>query len=442
MKYPNKIFKIVLVLCCCFGILSLNFILYKNTKYSYTDILKLKVSSILRSQLYNGEDPLRTDDKKNISELKVQSLELQYKKKTVKYFKKLWCGYEKGSNSVTYTKEGKAYYKKNRIWKKAKLISGFDTISVNIRSHGIEPDGHHVGEFFSYQVKVRKGKKFKGKSKFKLIIFERLGFQVNLLSAFQKKYDLLWAKPEELIKLNINKTGDKLYYLEDYGVKNPKGLTDMKMLVINGYKSGLEVLDKPSELVKKAIKISENDSIEKLDLLTMNQILLSRDSVKLHDFFVEDYLIKYLVLKTILGYSGHECYPGNWYMYYNKMNRKFYPALSREPSLVLLNDEISLKKNISYYNHPVADRSDLRLNFYSILFSNTEFYDKYISALKTTISNDKNELIKEWWSARAYHESLVKGSSILSLLKVDMKLKDVENNINIIENFLSERERR
>jgi hypothetical protein len=441
MKYLKKTLKVGTLLCVI-GVIVLNFLDYNNTKYSYLDVFRLKGSSIIRSQVYAGEDPLRTDGKGSFSELKVQSLELLYKKKTTKYFKELWAGYEKGSNSITYTKEGIAYYKKNRVWKKAKLVSGSDTLKVNIRAHGIEPDGHHIGNFFSYQVKIRKGKKFKGKSKFKLIIYERLGFQVNLLSFYQKKYDLLWAKPEELVKLNINKTGGKLFYVEDYGVAKPKGLSDMKRLVINGYKSGAEVLGEPTDWVKKAIEISENDSIEKLDLLSMNQILLSRDSIKVHDFFDEDYLIRYLVLKTILGYSGHECYPGNWYMYYNKANRKFYPALSREPNLMTLNDEMSLIKNISFYNHPVEDRSDLRLNLYSILFSNAKFYNKYISALKTTILNDKDELIKEWWAAKAYHENLVKGSSVLSILKVEMKLKDIENNIQILENLLSERERR
>jgi hypothetical protein len=440
VKYPNKIFKIVLVLCCCFGILSLNFILYKNTKYSYTDILKLKVSSILRSQLYNGEDPLRTDDRKKISELKVQNLKLLYEKKTVEYFKRLWAGYEKGSNSVTYTKEGVAYYKKNRVWKKAKLVFGKDTLKVNIRSHGIEPDGHHVGDFFSYQVKIRKGKNFKGKSKFKLIIYERLGFHANLLSFYQKKYNLLWAKPEELVKLNINGSGDKLFYIEAYGATIPKEFGTMKRLAINGYKSGAEVLAEPTTWVKKAIEISDNDSIEKLDLLKMNEILISKDSIGIHDYFDSDYLIRYLVLKTILGYSGHECYPGNWYMYYNKVNRKFYPALSREPNLMKLNKQLSLKYNITHYNHPVEDRSSLKLNLYSVILSNPEFYSKYLIALKSTISEDKDELIKEWYNAKAYHKEIVKGSLVLSILKVDMKLRDIEKNFEILEKLLSEKD--
>lgn len=428
-----------------FAITILAFIListvqYKGTKYSYLDVFKLKASSILRSSFYENEKLLRTDDPNKIVDLELPEIELLYKKKTRKYFTKLWEGYEQGSNSVTYTKEGIEYYKKHRAWKKAKLVFKGDTLNVRIRAHGIEPDGHHEGKYFSLQVKTKKGKQFKGRSKFKLIIYERLGFHINLLQKYHEKFSLLWAKPEELVKLNINGRGYKLFYIEDYGVKVPEDLGPLKRLEIHGYKSGAEVLALPSQWVAPSIKQSGNDSLEKVRLLQLNQVLLERDSIKIIKFFDEDYLIKYLVVKAIFGYSGHECYPGNWYMYYDTTSQHFYPALSREPNLMTLNKEVSLKNNLIYYNHPVEDRSSLRLNLYSVLLANPDFYNKFKNVLKITITNEKNALIKDWWEAKLFHQEIVKGSLLLSALKVEMKLKDIETNLEILEELLSERD--
>lgn len=430
-------FSVALVIFV-FSLLSL--VKFNNTKYSYLDICKLKGSSIVRQMVYQGEDPLRTDNPEKSKVLNVPGFQLIYKEKAVNYFKELWQGYEAGSDGVTYTKEGVQYYKKNRAWRKAELISGKDTLKVKIRTHGIEPDGHHVGDYFSYQVKTINGQHYKGSSKFKLIIYERLGFYVDLLSFYHEKYDLLWAKPAELVKVNVNGTGNKLFYLEDYGIANRHQYKGYRRLSTYGYKSGVEILKPPTVWVKDGILQSDNDSIEKVDLLRLNQYLQDRDSIGMLTFFDEEYLIRYLVLKTILGYSGHECYPGNWYMYYDKTKRKFYPALSREPNLMTLNKNKNLLGNLTYYNHPVENRSSLRLNFYSIALANPSFYNRLKLKLKLTLANDRDEFITEWWKAKSYHENLVKGSAFLSMLKVDTKLQDIENNLEILENLLSERD--
>lgn len=438
MKKYKSFFLIGLFLVSLFCIV-LSFIPFQGTKYSYLDVSRLKINALIKTSFYDGIDPLRSDIPKGIKSLDVPNIELIYKKKTKKYFKELWAGYEKGSNSVTYSKEGVDYYSKNRAWKKAKLIEGTDTFKVYIRSHGIQPDGHHEGDFFSYQVKVRKGKKFRGNNKFKLLIYERIGFQADLLSYCSQKYSLFWAKPEELIKLKINGKQNKLYYLEKYGVKIPKGYTEVERLSIKGYKSGAEVLSTPGEWMKTAIDSSSHDSLRKYDLKQFNGLLTSRDSVRILSYFDQDYLIRFLVLKSIFGYSGHECYPGNWYMYYSSDQRKFYPALSREPSWVKLDEKKKLKTNLIYYNHPVEDRSHLELNLYSVLFANKNFYNDFIDQLEKTLIQDKSDLVANWDITKEQHERLVQGNPVMSLFDVKMKLEDIESNINILEKLLRER---
>ena len=67
---------------------------FNNTKYTYLDVFKLKGSSLIREIIYDGTFPLRSDDPNKVKKLIAPSIELLYKKKTVKYFDELWAGYE------------------------------------------------------------------------------------------------------------------------------------------------------------------------------------------------------------------------------------------------------------------------------------------------------------------------------------------------------------
>ena len=236
MKY---IFKLLLVGGILIFILS--FIPYQNTNYSYKEVIQLKSLQLYKAIFLNGKDILDKYDDEKIKSLDVKVYHLLIDEKRMNYFDDLWSKYESdapANGSKEYSKKGFEYYKENRKWVKVKAIENLDTFKVKMRTHGIQPDGHHLGNYFLFHLK--KTKKVFSKKKMKFIIGERVNYTANINEFYSNKMNLIWAKPNEAVKVKINNYPEKLFYLEDKffdPLSRPLISTSYK-----SYKSGIQAL--------------------------------------------------------------------------------------------------------------------------------------------------------------------------------------------------------
>jgi len=183
----------------------------------------------------------------------------------------------------------------------------------------------------------------------------------------------------------------------------------------------------------------ENDtSLSEVEskMLKINKAILDKKSEAVLSYFDREYLLNYFTTKAILGYSGHECYEGNWYMFYNPNDSLFYPTISREPTMMNLKEEKDLKFNLSRYNHPFIDKSNLELTFYSVILSDRQFYLDLKKNISHTLNNNKKDLIENWNSSKSTFERLSKNDFIYRLLYPRKKLEEITNNISILEDLI------
>lgn len=425
------LFSLVIIISLFLG--GASRIAYKDSTLSYLDVVRFKISSIYRKAIAS-EKPLIQDDLDRNSNVDAPQFSLLYSKKKQKYFKKLWKGYEQGFNDVSYTAAGIKFYQENRKWVKGKLVFEGDTFKVKIRAHGIQPDGHRVGDFFSYQIKVLKGKKVLGLRKFKLIIYERIGKSGFINQALANSYDLLWFKPQTLCKININGSKPKLFFIEEYELqKKDSDSAEFVRIEMGEYISGIDIMDIPKNELIESIGNAELDSVTRVDFISLNLCLQSRDSINIFNFFDEDYLMRYLAIKSIFRFCGHECFPGNVSIYYNKNNRKFYPAISREPQWMELDIDVSLKRNLCYYKHATVDRSQWRLNFYSTICSNEDFFSGFKEYLGDFVGTEKERIISIWDEGFNKDQDIIIGDWFLEAMYPRRDLQDIRDNFKTLE---------
>ena len=432
IKIKSKIFKASLVISSTLIVLfiTLSLIPYKDTKFSFREVSQLKFLRHYREIFHNKINPLTEYNLDEIRKLDIKSYEILIDEKEVNYFEKLWKNYDNNPNDSKLDDSllGFDYYKKNRKWVKAKVVENNDTFSVKMRMHGIEPDGHYYGDYFSFHLKMNK--KIYGVKKLKFIIGERIRFQADVLSFYSKKYNLVWAKPDEMVKVKINNLPERIFFKE--GLYEDSLERPFKDTPIYYYKSGFQAMKAP---VANLINLLKKDSVNsefKTRLLEINQAIQKGNSKKLLSFFDKDYLTKYFIVKTILGFSGHECYPGNWYVFYNEKDSLFYPSISREPTFMNLNQG-DLKNILTHYNHPLKARSNIGLPFYEVILNNDEFFHHYKTKLLNTVQSDRKEIISNWENSKENYSKLIKGDYLYKLLNIDKTLINIKDNLDYIE---------
>ncbi len=434
MKRIIKKLTIYSIILFLVGLIVSSYISFNGTNYSYREAIQLKVYSAYKKFFLNNQRHTRSYSQEKVDELKVKEYQILLDQKEIDYFKDLWANYEKGApsdGSICYSKEGSDYYKKNRKWVPAKIVENGDTFKIKMRTHGIQPDDHHFGDYFSFHLKG--SKKVLGKKKLKFIIGEIMSTKPEILSYYSKKFNLIWSKPNKQVKARINNLPYKLFYLEDKfedPLNRPIEKTDYTY-----YKSGIQALELSTQNLVKDLEKDTSKFPLKTKLQTVNKAILDRNAEKLLSFFDRDYLLNYFVAKSLLGFSGHECYQGNWYLFFNSQDSLFYPSINREPNFMKLREKGSLKEKLSFYNHPFVDRSNLELIFYHVVLSDETFYNDLKQKLNQVILNNEDEITANWESSIKNYNNLLTSNLPYDLLYPEKCLEDISENIEILKNL-------
>lgn len=409
-------------------LLVLSFIPYKESSYSYLDQVRLKLCRYIEDASYEGYHPSEVLEQTVIDTLNIPAYRVTYSNDVEAYFNDLWEGYEKGFDGITYTAEGQNYYLENRKWQDASFQTPQGEFDVKIRAHGKLPDAHHFGSNFSFQVKGKELEEQFGSKKLRFIIYQRVGAKDDHLDFMEERFGLLRDKENEMVKVSLNGLSEYLYYIESSELA-PNAFSEHKVInEIGDFKSGISAMSNDPDVDLVELKGSGlYESYAKFQ-----QAVDAKDYEYVLEHSNEDYLLNYFAVKTIYGFSGHECYPANFYLHYDTLEAKFYPAISREPVFNVLPDDLEFKSALGLYNHAVVNRRSTALNYYQAVLSSPAFVAKLKKHLRTIVENDGDAIVENWNNNNAKHRQFVKSSSLWEFLYPDRGLIDLNTNFDWI----------
>lgn len=247
-------------------------------------------------------------------------------------------------------------YKELNKWCKGDLNYNGKKYSIKWKSHGKEPDFHNAGEgFLSLNVKLTGGQLINDVDHFRLIIYKRLSADVKVIEYLADNFDLITRK-HDLVNVNIGDIGSSQYWFEDryndvYSVKNNRpsqvifSKGNEKSHVISN-DSNVHSLQKSLRklLNKKEFNDPISDSI-KLYFKNFNNNLLKGNSDSILNFVDEEYISSFFAARMIGNCNFHGLRKDNLFIYFDTIDFKFYPCLSRDHFIA----KIGRSDSIEYY---------------------------------------------------------------------------------------------
>jgi hypothetical protein len=301
------------------------------------------------------------------------------------------------------------------LWRPAKITISDLEYPVEFRVHGKTPNGQSVGEHVS--LAIRSDQPILGQKRFNLIIYERISVNADRIAALGDAFEL-YHQEDELIRVQINETQPKLYYLEtpikkpflgEYGLVNFE-LENQKSPIINQC-SDAHVLD--VDLLNKLlkIKISTSMHIEIHEAYTdLNLAIIQNDVQKIRNYFDLDYIARFQVARFVAGFQNHGFSPENLLFAIDTTSFLFYPILHRDNYFGEL-DTNNLNSWTPYYYKNVEqfDYAVLRLiTANRTILAQTE---KYFNKNQTKI----NELALELDAIDKKHNAILQANGLFTI---------------------------
>jgi len=375
MKQSIKKKKIWVVLLSlfCFGLVSCGGLLFmfKTTgTINPKDFLKARFpnfySKIRKAIILKWDREIPGIRKK----MDLPFFQLVLSKNDIEHFSDLYKKYE-------HPQYGFRYYAKNNTWRKAMLLYKGKIYKVKVKAHGRLPQGHDFGKFISYDIKLEKGEQINRTRGFSLIIWERIPpFRYCLVPDLAQCFNLLIQK-EELVSVRINNGEEKLYffetefnndYMESIGKSSlcrfgyafsPYDSTDKSMVYtgIDSHKSEFNVEEFCAQFQEIFEKKGVPESYRKAiydNYLALNLAITEGKYQEIDRYFDLDYISSLAAARAIGGFNAHGFTRGNFYVFYDTANGKFYPGLHRDffPSYLESLDKGTVEQQISDWTHP------------------------------------------------------------------------------------------
>lgn len=290
--------------------------------------------TIVQSVLAMGKEDISAAES-----LGLPRLELNLSRKDVAHIQNLYRAFEGGDVE---------YYAQNNVWRKAEMTYGNRPYKIKVKVHGRQPSNHREGRHVSLAIRLRDGEQIGGAKRFSLIVRVRIGRTRQASLGMSRSMGLITQESYPVL-VKINGWPEKIYYLEhrlDEGHMEARGHAPLvrfehsfsplqspnKSLIIGGRRGevdqGLDVK------LKGALRDEGINELHHVHYLTryrgLNGAILNRDSENITKYFDLSYVTRLQALRLIQGYVGHGWVAGNFYVFYNSANGKFYPAVTRD----------------------------------------------------------------------------------------------------------------
>jgi hypothetical protein len=252
-----------------------------------------------------------------------------------------------GNDPDAYT--GREYYQLHNKWREASLRYRGKTYRIKAKSHGRNPNGHRKGKFISLTIKVLDGQQIHQTRRFNLIIRERIPFWSTSYRDFAGRFGLL-QQQIQLVRVKINDWEEKLYYFErrlnDHEME-ATGNSSLRRFGATGNQEGDKSMIFTSGPIETTFSETEfrktfNLVLDKTDELTahkeaylerytaFNKAISSGDGEAIRNYVDLDYISSFVAGISLGGLVRHGFMESNLYVFYNRSNGKFYPALTRD----------------------------------------------------------------------------------------------------------------
>lgn len=285
------------------------------------------------------------------AELGLPLIKIKLSRKDIAHFSDLYA-------NLKMPKFGIKYYAEHNKWRNASLRFEGKKYKIKIKAHGREPTGHSEGRYISYAIKLQKGERIRNANRFSLLVRSRIKPNIIKMLTLADELGLI-AQQEELLRVKVNGWDEKLFFLErrvDNAFMESLGKSSFQRIEYDrvktqsAYKSLIAGATKRSdprvsdrfeniantleEHLSAAMEIEQMPIASREPLLSryrdFNKALLSEDFEVVEEFLDEDYMARFTALQTLLGLAGHGWISPNFYVFLNRTDGLFYPAISRD----------------------------------------------------------------------------------------------------------------
>ena len=321
------------------------------------------------------------------------------------------------------------FYRENNRWRRAQLRYDGTVYTVQVKSHGRDPDGHSVERdghrFISLSIKMAPGDRIAGLNRFKLIVGENLTETQPLVMRMAREAHVL-AQDHRLVRVQINDWPEKLFhfsnllddeYTEAVGQASLRiatydypddGRTDKALVYSDSPHYRGNTYDFPEHFRRALIQmeVPRTDWEPLLRRYTaFNTAVSGVGAADPEDFFDIEYMERYETIRYVLGLEGHGFLGGNLRVFLNTANGKFYPALGRDnsPSILDLSGTRTPELQLNTYRGGLESNT---LPMFHFLASSDRVRQTIYRAVYRFIVQDGGRLVRE------IERGLVAGSAL------------------------------
>ena len=252
------------------------------------------------------------------------------------------------------------FYREHNRWRRAQLRYDGTVYTVQVKSHGRDPDGHSVERdghrFISLSIKMAPGDRVAGLNRFKLIVGENLiETQQLVMTAAREAHVLVQA--HRLVRVQINDWPEQLFhfsnllddeYAEVAGQASLRtvtydypdgGETDKALVYIDSpqYRGNADDFQEHFRRALTQMGVPRTDWDPLLRRYSdFNTAIRGDSAADPAEFFDIEYLVRFETIRYVLGLEGHGFCWTNLRVFLNTANGRFYPGLGRDniPSLL------------------------------------------------------------------------------------------------------------
>ena len=269
------------------------------------------------------------------------------------------------------------FYREHNRWRRAQLRYDGRVYTVQVKSHGRDPDGHSVERdghrFISMSIKMAPGDRVAELNRFKLIVGENLVETQQLVMTAAREAHVL-VQDHRLVRVQINDWPEQLFHfsnLLDDEYTEAAGQASLRIVTYDYpddsvADKALVYTDSPHyrdntfdfpEHFRRAMAQLETPPDDWEPLLRrysdFNTAIRGDSAADPAEFFDLEYLGRYEAIRYVLGLDGHGFILNNLRVFLNTANGKFYPALGRDdiPSALDLSENRTPERQLNNFDH-------------------------------------------------------------------------------------------